>query len=110
MNSNHKLKPRSLFFDNSNVRSNSKNNFLFANTNKQPTEKVRFIYGNPNNSIENKRNNTYNPSRDSLNNSNYVKSNSINKGILDHSSIRDDSRNMKNDSLISNSFLQKRKK
>ncbi len=55
-----------------------------------------------------KRNITYYGNKDTLNNSNYIKSKSVNKRLLEYS-LREDSRNMKNDSLVSNSFLMKRK-
>jgi len=57
---------------------------------------------------ENKRNIIFNRNKDGLNNSNYIKSGSLKRKLLDHSNTRDDSRTIKNESLISNSFLQKR--
>lgn len=58
---------------------------------------------------EDKKNLSYLNERDSLNHSNIVRNNTSNSRKIIENKIRENSQNRKNDSLVSNSFLMRRK-
>ena len=58
---------------------------------------------------EDKRNVSYLNERESLNHSNIVRTNTSNSRKLIENKIRENSQNRKNESIVSNSFLMRRK-
>jgi hypothetical protein len=81
-------------------------NAYFGGINRNMNEKAKFHFNNLISMQDDKKNVSYNLDRDSLNHSNYNKSSSQNRKVIEKT--RDDSK-IRKESLVSNSFLQKRK-
>jgi len=94
-------------FDNQGYRTNK--NLNIGKINRNGNEKSKnFTNLNVLNS-DDKRNVSYLNERESLNHSNIVRTNTSNSRKLIENKIRENSQNRKNESIVSNSFLMRRK-
>lgn len=96
--------------DNQGYRTNKNINIGRINRNNTGSEKSKNFNNLFTMNNEDKRNNiSYLNERDSLNHSNIVRTNTSNSRKIIENKIRENSQNKKNESIVSNSFLMRRK-
>ena len=98
---------RNSFIDNQGFRTSK--NINIGGSNRNTNEKTKYFNNLNSMNNDDKRNTSYLNERDSLNHSNIVRINTSNSRKLIENKIREDSRNKKNEGIISNSFLMRKK-